>query len=62
MAHTKESLLERKKNLIAEIEQIFVDAEHWNSSVRAEHEDPIDPDPDGTLGALWASLRKGVSV
>ena len=56
--HTKESLLKRRDRLAHEIEQIFIDAEHWNECVRQGHEDPIDPDPDGALMRLLASLQE----
>lgn len=58
MEHTRESLLKRRKDLAREIEQIFLDAEHWNTSVRKIDEAPIDPDPDGELKRMLASLRK----
>lgn len=56
---TKESLLKRRDQLICEIEQIFTDAEHWNLCVRASHEEPINPDPDGELRRMLSGLRKG---
>ena len=40
---TKESLLKRRERLAHDIEQIFIDAEHWNECVRSSSEDPIDP-------------------
>lgn len=57
MEHTKESLLKRRENLAREIEQIFLDAEHWNTCVRKTSEAPIDPDPDGDLKSMLARLR-----
>lgn len=59
MQHTKETLLKRRDQLICEIEQIFTDAEHWNLCVRASHEEPINPDPDGELRRMLSGLRKG---
>ena len=41
--------LERAENIRKEIKQIFLDAEHWNSSVRKPTEERIDVDPDGAL-------------
>lgn len=58
MTHMRESLLKRRDKLAHEIEQIFLDAEHWNTCVRKSHEAPIDPDPDGELKRILVSLRK----
>lgn len=55
---TKNSLLKRRARLAHEIEQIFIDAEHWNDHVRKSSEAPIDPDPDGALKRLLENLRK----
>jgi hypothetical protein len=43
-------IIGRARQLRAEIDQIFVDAEYWNS----EHpnDQPIDPDPDGRLRSI----------
>lgn len=54
---TKESLMKRRVRLAHEIEQIFIDAEHWNQCVRQSSEAPIDPDPDGELRRILNALR-----
>lgn len=55
--HTRESLVARAKYLKSEIEQIFLDAEHWNNAVRKPHEELIDPDPQGELKQLLNGLN-----
>lgn len=58
MEHTRESLLKRRAiRLAREIEQIFLDAEHWNTCVRQPSEAPIDPDPVGTRKFMLMTLR-----
>lgn len=44
-------LLARSRNLADEIEQLFIDAEHWNRL----HPDlaPINPDEDGVLRLIY---------
>ena len=41
---------ERIEKTLAEIELLFLDAEHWNQS--HPDEEPIDCDPDGELKRL----------
>lgn len=41
----------RAEKIKAEIEQIFVDASHWNRI--HPDEEPIDPDPDGKMKECW---------
>lgn len=55
---TKESLLRRRSRLAHDIEQIFIDAQHWNECVRETHEAPIDPDPDGELKRILEALKQ----
>lgn len=47
-------LVERISAARQEIAQIFLDHDHWNTSVRKADEAPIDPDPDGDLARLAA--------
>ena len=42
------------KKLRDEIDQFFMDAEHWNNSTKGA----IDPDPDGKLYAMKKSIDK----
>lgn len=41
--------IKSRVEIIAQIEDIFNTADHWNRSVRKHDEEPIDPDPDGVL-------------
>jgi hypothetical protein len=47
MDERQEVFLTRARHLRQEIEQILVDAEHWNRT--HPDEEPIDPDPEGEL-------------
>lgn len=42
----------RARRIAREVEQIRVDAEHWNRL--HPDEEPINPDPDGELDAVYA--------
>jgi hypothetical protein len=55
---TRESLINRARAARQEIEQIFLDVDHWNR-IRPAHEAPIDPDPDG---ALARALEQAVAI
>ena len=48
--HQRGMILANFRRMRADIEQIFLDINHWNR--RHPDEDPIDPDPDGTLRQL----------
>ncbi len=50
------ALMANARRMRAEIEQMFIDAAHWNRSVRKPDEDPVDPDPYGEMRALAAAL------
>lgn len=52
----RESFFRRAKRIKADIEQMFLDCDHWNRHVRVKSEDPIDPDPDGALQSALAYL------
>ncbi len=58
MEPTRQSLIGRVKKLKAEIEQIFIDAAHWNENVRSADESPIDPDPDGQLKKILDGINR----
>ena len=49
---TRKSFFVRARKLKAEIEQQFLDADHWNRS--HPEEEPIDIDPDGALRSCLA--------
>lgn len=46
---TRLELINESKRIRSECQQILIDCEYWNTSVRKEHESAIDPDPDGEL-------------
>lgn len=48
-AERRQQIIDLGRLIRAEIQQIFVDAAHWNEHVRQPHEEPVDPDPDGRL-------------
>ena len=48
--HQRGMLMANGRRMRADIEQIFRDVDHWNRT--HPDEDPIDPDPDGTLRQL----------
>lgn len=57
MTITREALEQLWEKLIQEIEQIFLDADHWNRCVRKDDEAEIDHDPDGELRVLLSRLK-----
>ena len=56
--YTREQLITRTRKIKSEIEQIFIDAAHWNENVRKPRQVPIDPDPDGKLALILEGLNK----
>ncbi|MGE0363026.1 MAG: hypothetical protein AB7R67_20095 [Vicinamibacterales bacterium] len=50
MPKERHEILAEARRIRAEIEQIFIDAEHWNRIHPSE--EPIHPDPDGRLRRL----------
>jgi len=54
---TKAEIKAEAERQFAEIEQTFLDVAHWNDAVRKPDEEPIDPDPDGTLAGLRRYLE-----
>jgi hypothetical protein len=48
------AIINRARVLLADIEQTFADAEHWNRV--HPYSMPIDPDPDGQLARIKAGL------
>lgn len=57
----RELFVFRMRKLKEEIEQIFTDAEYWNSRVRKAGEPKIDPDPDGELGRMLKSITASLA-
>ena len=49
--------MDEVRRIIADINQQFIDAEHWNTSCRKEGEEPINPDPDGQLARTKERLH-----
>lgn len=54
---TREAILNKAKGMLTEINQIFLDAEHWNNT--HPEEEPINPDKDGFLRHM-AEILDGV--
>ena len=52
------AIIARARKLRAEIAQTFADAEHWNRVHVPWKGKPIDPDPDGQLGRILASIDR----
>ena len=52
----RDKLIQRFTKLRAEIRQLFLDIEHWNSI--HPDEKPIDPDPDGRLKRMADAIDK----
>ncbi|OPY78316.1 MAG: hypothetical protein A4E65_02339 [Syntrophorhabdus sp. PtaU1.Bin153] len=50
-------IINAAKTLLAEIKQIFLDADHWNNI--HPNEEPINPDEDGFLHHI-AEILEGV--
>ena len=48
--HQRGMIVANFRGMRADIEQFFHDFDHWNRT--HPDEDPIDPDPDGTLRQL----------
>lgn len=49
-SRTRQEIIEDGRRIIAEVRQIFADADRWNHL--HPDEEPIDPDPHGTLREL----------
>jgi hypothetical protein len=61
-AAERAKLIQRVIELRAECRQILTDAEYWNANVRKPSEEPVDPDPDGTLALLIEKLDAQVKA
>lgn len=51
-------MVARMRKLKAEVDQVFIDAEHW-SRINPEQE-PLNPDPDGSLAIIRANLARSL--
>jgi hypothetical protein len=51
-------IIHRLRETRAEVEQIFIDTDHWNQCVRKPNEQPIDPDPDGEMRRLSDAIAR----
>jgi hypothetical protein len=45
-----------------EIRQLFADVAYWNTHVRTQFEEPIDPDPGGVLARIAAAYDKTLAA
>ena len=55
-------LVSRMRAIKQEIDQIFIDADHWNEFARKPNEAKIDPDPDGQLRRLQKAYGAALAV
>lgn len=55
---TRAEIIARARTLRAQIAQTFADAEHWNRVSVPWKGPAIDPDPDGELKRIAASIDK----
>jgi len=55
-AVSRREMIQKARQMRVEIEQLFLDTDHWNRNVRKASESEIDPDPDGRLKKLGASI------
>jgi hypothetical protein len=55
---TRKEIIDEAVRIRTEINQISVDADHWNHSVRKPHEDKINPDPNGEMAELAVAIDK----
>ena len=51
---TREDIFARARSIKTTIASIRADVASWNKNGRKPSEEPIDPDPDGTLATLDA--------
>jgi hypothetical protein len=70
----REDFLVRARHIKADCEQILTDCASWNENGRKPGEEPIEPDPDGSLrsaiaycdgilnGEVYVALEKGPDV
>lgn len=57
---TRHEIIEKARKNLASINQIFIDAEYWNTHTRPKfgaNTPPIDPDPDGMLVKMRADIE-----
>lgn len=54
MSIDRAAFYNRAQKLANEIAQLFRDADHWNAA--HPDEQPIDPDPDGSLRRMYDGL------
>ena len=55
MVKSRQELMDEALRLAAEIDQIFLAADHWN---RGHPYEPIEIDPDGALRAAGVEARR----
>lgn len=57
MASARQRIVNRMGKLLKDIEEHFLDAEHWNA---LNPEERIDPDPGGELERMKATLERSL--
>ncbi|MDB6017707.1 MAG: hypothetical protein JWR19_2196 [Pedosphaera sp.] len=53
---TRQQIIQSARKQRIEIQQLFIDVEHWNTAVRPETEAKIDADPDGKMKQIADAL------
>lgn len=53
---SRQEILDNFRSLRKDVEQMFIDCDHWNRYVRLPHEDVMDPDPGGRLRRLVRAI------
>ena len=58
---TRQDIIAACLTLRTEIQQIFTDAQHWNSTVRKPEEALVNPDPHGEMATILQGYERGLS-
>lgn len=62
MSKSRKEIVDEARRIRKEISQIFIDVAHWNNNVRTAFEQPVDPDPDGQLARIAASIDRTLAI
>lgn len=58
----RDDIIRRIKRQRREIEQYFTDVASWNENARKPDEEPIDPDPTGSMRRLAVALDEAIAM